>query len=216
MPVKNNTTAENFNKSANTKSALRSKATVSTRSYRTASRAAADFYPTPPSVTAALLQNYPFANQRLSDLTCLEPACGEGHMSKVLQKSFKRVVSSDAYYYGYGDIKDFLSGSYTSGQFDCVITNPPFRLSEKFVMEALRVSKRYVAIIARTSFLEGVRRYQNIFKPSPPTLVLQFTRRISFAKGQISSINNGATAFAWYIWDKEAPSSETRVIWTGD
>jgi hypothetical protein len=37
-----------------------------------------------------------------------EPACGEGHMAKVLKEYFGRLDASDIYPYGYGEVLDFL------------------------------------------------------------------------------------------------------------
>ena len=137
-------------------------------------------------------------------------------MSSVLMQHFESVTSSDAHAYGYAEVQDFLASSYGNAQFDCVITNPPFKLSEAFVLEALRVSGRFVAILARTSFLEGRRRHRNIFTRQPPTFVLQFRSRISFEEGKISEKRNGATAYAWFIWDKSAKSSMPSILWSNE
>jgi hypothetical protein len=67
---------------------------------------------------------------------------------------FDEVRCSDAYKYGYGLVRDFLTYPYQTSAVDWVITNPPFRLAEPFVLRGLRVARRGVAILARTVFLE--------------------------------------------------------------
>jgi hypothetical protein len=58
-------------------------------------------------------------------------------MAKVLKEYFREVRCSDAYDYGYGSIRDFIAYPYEANAVDWVITNPPFRLAEKFVLRAL-------------------------------------------------------------------------------
>src|SRR5829696_5925633 len=68
-----------------------------------------DDFPTPPWATRGLVEHVLSDKSALATLTCLEPACGEGHMSKVLEEYFGEVRSSDAYDYGYAPIRDFLT-----------------------------------------------------------------------------------------------------------
>ncbi len=43
-------------------------------------------------------------------MSSLEPACGAGHMAKVLREYFAEVRCSDVHPYGYGDVMDFIRG----------------------------------------------------------------------------------------------------------
>jgi hypothetical protein len=61
-------------------------------------------------------------------------------MAKVLKEYFGQVQSADAHLYGYGRRRDFLTYPYETNAVDWVITNPPFRLAEEFVLRALRVA----------------------------------------------------------------------------
>ena len=55
-----------------------------------------------------------------------EPACGEGHLSKVLINHGYSVYSSDLIDRGYGDTKDFLlCDEHFNGD---ILTNPPLML----------------------------------------------------------------------------------------
>jgi hypothetical protein len=142
-----------------------------------------DDFPTPPWATRALLEHVLGDKRALTHMTCLEPACGAGHMAAVLKEYFSQVHCADAYDYGYGYQRDFISSPYQTAAFDWVITNPPFRLAEGFVLQGLRVARYGVAILARTVFLESIGRYAGIFCDNPPTKFAQFTERVPMVRG---------------------------------
>ena len=99
---------------------------------RTEAADSPDDFPTPPWATRALIEHVLEDKKGLAKMTCLEPACGAGHMAKVLAEYFREVKAADAYPYGYGPIRDFLTYPYEANAYDWVITNPPFRLAEEF------------------------------------------------------------------------------------
>tara|TARA_R110000803_G_scaffold50615_5_gene104904 strand:+ start:3108 stop:3614 length:507 start_codon:yes stop_codon:yes gene_type:complete len=142
--------------------------------------------------------------------TVLEPACNKGYMSKVLKEYFSAVVSSDIHDYNFGDVKDFLGKAYQKNSFDWVITNPPFRLAEEFLMEAKEVASEGVAILARTVFLESVGRYNRIFNVNPPSQFAQFSERVPMVKGRLDAKASTATSYGWFVWRK---SKGTELIW---
>ena len=143
---------------------------------------------------------------------CLEPACGAGHMAKVLKEYFGEVWAADAFHYGYGPVRDFLTYPYEAGSVDWVITNPPFRLAEEFVLRAQRVARRGVAILARTVFLESAGRYEAIFRETPPTKFAQFVERVPMVKGRLDEKASTATGYAWLVWEKDAATAP-RLMW---
>ena len=99
-----------------------------------------DDFPTPPWATRGLFEYVLEGKDELVDQTCLEPACGAGHMDKVLKEYFVEVHCADAYDYGYGEVRDFLTHPHAAHSVDWVITNPPFRLAEEFVLRASRMA----------------------------------------------------------------------------
>jgi hypothetical protein len=181
-------------------------------SQRTDSRDAPDDFPTPPWATRALLEHVIEQAGYTQQLTCLEPACGAGHMAKVLREYFKSVMSRDAYEYGYGEVSDFMTEKYDRGAFDWVITNPPFRLAEEFAAKAIPIARRGVALLARTVFIESVGRYNNLFSTNAPSKVAQFTERVPMVKGRLDRSASTATGYAWIVWEKGFNDS-TRLIW---
>ncbi|NOU05340.1 MAG: SAM-dependent DNA methyltransferase [Hyphomicrobiaceae bacterium] len=181
-----------------------------------------DFFPTPPFGTRALCEHVLRTRFDLRQMTCLEPAAGEGHMAEVLREYFKRVHASDVFDYG----KGYAVGAFVANRLglvddlsrcpfapDWVITNPPFNLAEAFVERALAEANVGVAILVRTSWLETSERYHKIFSVTPPTTVAIFVERVAMVKGRWDHNASTATSYAWVIWDKFKASTETAFIW---
>ncbi len=169
-----------------------------------------DDFPTPPWATRALIEHV-IGPEKVSGLTCLEPACGRGYMVRPLSEYFAQVDAADAYPYGFAPVRDFLTFPYEALSHDWVITNPPFRLAEEFVERAMAVARRGVAILARTVFLESVGRYESIFKNTPPAVFAQFSERVPMVKGRVDPKASTATGYAWFVWEKG--SSSPKLTW---
>jgi hypothetical protein len=171
-----------------------------------------DDFPTPPWATRALIEHVLGNKRTLASQTCLEPACGAGHMAKVLKEYFREVYASDAYDYGYSIKHDFISYPFETNSVDWVITNPPFRLGEEFVLKALSIARHGVAILARTVFLESAGRFERIFRDQPPTKFAQFVERVPMIKGRLDIKASTATGYAWLVWEKSG-SQIPRLMW---
>jgi hypothetical protein len=172
----------------------------------------ADDFPTPPWATRGFMEHIMADQGPFSNMSCLEPACGAGHMAKVLKEYFGKVRSSDAYPYGYGAVRDYLDIPYEANAVDWVITNPPFRLAEQFVQRSLIVARRGVAVLVRTVFIESVGRYRNLFEHNPPVKFAQYTERVPMVRGRLDRKASTATGYAWLVWEKSSASS-TRLMW---
>jgi hypothetical protein len=170
-----------------------------------------DDFPTPPWATRALVEHVVASKASLSSMNCLEPACGRGHMSVALAEYFGKVVSSDVFDYGFGNVADFLKAKYDNQSFDWVITNPPFKLAEEFIKRSLKIARHGVAMLTRTVFIESVGRYEGLFKPNPPTAFAQFTERVPMVKGRIDKKASTATGYGWIVWERGR--SESRLVW---
>jgi hypothetical protein len=171
-----------------------------------------DDFPTPPWATRALIEHVVKGKDDFANQSCLEPACGAGHMAKVLKEYFGEVRVSDAHDYQYGPVRDFLSVPFKADAVDWVVTNPPFRLAEEFVLRGLIVARVGVAILARTVFLESIGRYERIFQTRPPSTFAQFVERVPMVRGRLDSKATTATGYAWLVWDKRADGIP-RVVW---
>lgn len=203
-----------------------------------------DFFPTPPWATRALCEflinnSWSFGDKYPRDhkwymlpderLYVWEPACGQGHMARVLAEYFQNVFASDVFDYGYGEQLDFLSemdliklkarlGGCLDEQrwrarkvledwkaFPWIITNPPFGSAEKFALLGLERGLN-IALLVRTAFLETIGRYNRLFLTNPPTRILQFTERVPMIKGRLDKKASTATSYAWLVWDFHAKS----------
>lgn len=173
-----------------------------------------DDYPTPPFATRALLENVIFARE-LPKGTCLEPSCNRGFMSEALWEYFDRVSSMDIADYGYprqGLVGDFL-GINPAARWDWIITNPPFKLAEKFIDKALSISSVGIAMLVRAQFLEGIGRYERLFAMRPPTTVAQFVERVPMVKGRYDPKSSTATAYCWLVWVHMDMHKAPRFTW---
>jgi hypothetical protein len=180
---------------------------------RTEPKDSHDDFPTQPWATRALIEHILDGRGAFRKKTCLEPACGAGHMAKVLDEYFGIVDASDAHVYGYGGVRDFLTHPFASRSFDWVITNPPFKLGEEFVLRALDVAREGVAIFARSVFIESIGRYRNIFEHTPPSKFAQFTERVPLVKGRVDPKAVTATSYAWLVWEKKGGNEWPRLMW---
>jgi hypothetical protein len=163
-----------------------------------------DFFPTPAWATHALADNEKF------DGDIWESACGNGAMSEVLAMYGSRVDSSDLYDRGYGEAGvDFLSCTRRASN---IITNPPYNSAEGFVRSGLEKADRKFALLLRLAFLEGANRQRTIFNQTPPSRVWIFSERITFYPANAVQKGSGTTAYAWFVWDKDAPG-RTELRW---
>ena len=208
---------------------------------RQEARDSLDFFPTPPWATRALCARLERLGFDVGVKTAWDPACGAGDMQRALADFFGQALASDVH--DYGDEWRGAGGLYAvcdylipaarpdwlqRARIDWIITNPPFRLAQEFVGQALSEARSGVAMLVRTSFLEGQDRYRRLFEYQPPLLILQFSERVAMAGGRlrdpdIPSLNpvtgkvgrpSTATAYAWLVWEKNsAPSSGTRFDW---
>lgn len=169
-----------------------------------------DYFPTPPWATRALMECvFPRFDMRPHRArgtgSVWEPACGEGHMSEVLKEYFGEIVATDIVEYGGGqyDAMDFLHCC--AFPVDWIITNPPFtsNATEKFILHALDLARVGVAMFVRCQILEGIGRYERLFKPHPPTLIAFFAERVPLVKGKWSPDASTATAYCWLVWMKD-------------
>lgn len=155
-----------------------------------------DFFPTPAWATYALIDNEKFVGD------IWECACGNGAMSKVLEVPGNHVISSDLYRRGYGETGvDFLTSTRRAPN---IITNPPYNSAEGFVGVGTRNAHRKFALLLRLAFLEGANRANTIFARTPPSRVWVFSERITFYPANAEVKGSGTTAYAWFVWDKDA------------
>lgn len=170
-----------------------------------------DFYATQPEAIDKLVG----AIKNMLPKKVWECACGTGCLSDRLKDFGYDVVSSDLIDRGYGDVADFLKTTEMPNDSNCIITNPPYKYATEFVKHSLELLKEggLCAMFLKTTFLEGQKRYDEIFSTTPPIYVLQFSKRITCAKNaDFKNCKSSAIAYAWYIWQK-GYKGETTIKW---
>jgi hypothetical protein len=161
------------------------------------SRNEADFYPTPPECTEALLD----ACGHLFRGRVWEPACGDGAISKVLVAAGMAVYSSDLRHSGFGvGGIDFLATSITP--LGGIITNPPFNLAEAFIRHACSFGVP-VAMLLKATYWHAASR-QALFHDTGPRAVLPMLWRPNFAPDRGKSPTMDV---CWTVWGSEPSGS---------
>jgi len=173
-------------------------------------RAIHDNYATPPEAIQALLDREIFYNH------VLEPACGAGHISKVLERNGYVVTSSDirneTNIYGTTGLDFFRRKKWRNGS---IVTNPPYCLAVEFVRHCIEItpaSDRKIALLLRLSFLETEKR-RTLFTHYPLKVVYVFSKRLRYWDGMKFVKQGGQFCHAWYVWESGYEDIEPVVRW---
>lgn len=113
-----------------------------------------------------------------------EPACGKGNLAKEL--------IDKGYYTTATDImtgEDFMDFTLGMEEWDCIITNPPFSIKEKFLARCYELEKPFALLMPITTFDSRVRR--RLFHKHGIQLILP-NGRISF------ETPNGKGSSSWF------------------
>lgn len=185
-----------------------------------------DDFPTQPWGTRALMEHIitPLCRRyNVPVATCWEPAANRGYMFRPLTEYFPHVYGSDVHDYGAG----FATDDFTFAQKipenagfsqpDWVITNPPFMLAEEFISHGLSIAKSGVAVLVRSSFVEGIGRYRRLYRYTPPFIIAPFVERLPLVKGRVDPRATTATSYSWMVWlrkEKNDPHvTDTHTVW---
>lgn len=177
--------------------------TIGASNHTESERETHDYYATEPKAVEILLKEEKFFPY------VWECACGEGHISKVLEAHGYKVKSTDIIDRGYKDteVQDFLKVKKEDIANDYsrdIVTNPPYKYAKEFVEHALKISmdSTKVAMFLKLTFLEGQAR-RTLFEQNPPARIYVFSGRVKCAKnGDFESIGSSAVAYAWFVWEK--------------
>ena len=172
-----------------------------------------DYYATQPIAIDALTDYYDIPYED----PIWEPACGEGHLTNRLRTLGYRVVSSDLVnrmgpaqytwdFFKQKEMPNYISADFLFG-YRCghIITNPPYKYAMEFVLHSLKLLPKggIGAFLLKTTFLEGQKRFEELFSKYPPKEILQFVWRIKCAKnGNFDDIGTSAMSYAWFVWEK--------------
>lgn len=173
-----------------------------------------DFYSTDPESLRKFLKRIEKDDIKLLS-PIWEPACGMGHLSKVLEEEGYQVYSTDLVNRGYGftgEKYDFLKmETFWTGD---ILTNPPYKYAAEFVQSALDKigDGSYVIMFLKIQFLEGKSRRKLFDKHPPKYVYVNSERQTCYINGDMSKKISSASCYCWYIWEKGF-NGDTIVRW---
>ncbi len=161
-----------------------------------------EYYATPPSAVEQLLDLETFSP------AILEPCCGGGHISRVLESRGHKVVNCDLYDRGYGiPGVDFLDPASCAAAFTepfdgDIVGNPPYKYAQEFVERGLDViaDGHKCAWFLKLTFLEGKSR-RALFDRGCLEKVYVSSSRLGCGKNG-TEWNPSAVCYAWFVWQK--------------
>lgn len=163
-----------------------------------------DFYSTDPHSLEIFLEALERDGFKLHN-RIWECACGEGHLSKVLEDKGYDVVSSDLIDRGYGKVNyDFLKSTQCFYPCADILTNPPYKYAKEFVEHALDILDNgyYCVMFLKIQFLEGKERRKLFDKYPPKYIYVNSTRQTCYINGDMSKKMSSASCYCWFIWEK--------------
>lgn len=168
-----------------------------------------DFYSTDPHTLEIFLDKLKQDEIKLHD-KIWEPACGMGHLSKVLERNHM-VCSTDLVDRGYGTPNiDFLkTGKYIGDarviyEDTDIISNPPYRYAQEFVEHSMELleDKCYCIMLLKIQFLEGQARRKLFDKYPPKYVYVNSSRQTCYINGDMSKKMSSASCYCWFVWEK--------------
>ena len=170
----------------------------------------ANFYPTPPEATRALLSVEDFRG------SVWEPACGKGHIAEVLKAEGCAVVATDLNDWGYGiPGKDFLKEHEPRARH--IVTNPPYGrgLADAFVTKALALAARSrgkVAMLLNLASLAHPGRTA-LWRSTPPARVWAIDSVVCWPDPKRAPPRHfREQRYCWAVWELQA-SGPTTLGW---
>lgn len=197
------------------------------RRYSDESRQKDDFYVTPKHSVQALIDHSIFKSllHKIPFDKMWENAVGNGVIVDTFEENGFDMVGTDLNdWVGRFEQNDFLKNPmwfYKKFGYKTpyIITNPPYKKANEWLVKSLRATGRYVILFLKLSFLESISRYK-IFKMYPNLKhVLVFSKRQSLKRWSLIEKgeelkSSGTTAYAWFIWDIRYMGQPT-IDWIG-
>lgn len=145
-----------------------------------------------------------------------EPACGAGHISKLLEAAGYSVIISDIEDRGtatsLGEVQqvgDFLESEAGGTIGYDIVTNPPYgrHIMNRFIAHALREHRpRKMALLLNLNAMCGCEDADRLYimEECPPTRAYVFSRRLPMMhqEGWQGNEQNSQMNVAWFIWEQ--------------
>lgn len=163
-----------------------------------------DFYVEPAWVSEALFKRVEFVG------TICDPACGMGRILQSAKKFGYRTRGQDIVNRG----ADAISDSFAVKDFmkkpqvvmDNIVCNPPYKYDEVFLLRALEVANKKVALLLRAQWANAQKR-SRLLERLPLSHVLMITPRPSMPPGRVVKAlkgkdpSGGRVDYAWFVFE---------------
>lgn len=146
-----------------------------------------DIFQTPNTALEPILQFIP------KEYSIWEPASANGNIVKFFSGNGYNIIGTDI-----SNGNDFFT---TQIESDCIITNPPYSIKDKWIERCYELHKPFMLLLPITA-LEGIKR-QKLYKDNDIQLIL-FNRRINYE----TPSGRGAGAYfssAWFCHNFNLP-----------
>lgn len=168
---------------------------------RRARNIADNFYPTPPEATRALLSVEAF------DGPIWEPACGEGHIARVLEAAGLDVVATDLNDRGFGTVGvDFLRQSAMRAMH--IVTNPPYGagLADAFIEKSMEFTAETGGKVAMLLNLNSLCHHTRTewWRAHPPARIYAIDSVVCWSEPDRAPPRHfAANRYYWAVWTPE-------------
>lgn len=158
-----------------------------------------DYYATPAAITRLLLDHEVFSQEH----PILEPAVGEARaIDLVLKERGYSTVCFDLNGTGpekrsFFDIKE---------RYQTIVTNPPYRLHQEFILHAKRIAVSKIAFLLPLNYLTGASRYADLWtdRGFPLARVHVLNRGVDFRRSDPLADTFAASQMycAWFVFER--------------
>jgi len=183
-----------------------------------------DDYPTPPAATRALLA-LEYFGPRVYD-----PFAGAGVLLAAVRehgyKAFGTTLNDyhDPFTLGITAGVDARTLRETPAPDVDIVSNPPYGLVKEndgaLINSVLEMAGNKTALLMDASFTESIGRYDNVFSQRAPARIYHFIDRVTMIPNRLLEgradpdfPHGGATAFAWFVWERPYHPPPTQTFW---
>lgn len=144
----------------------------------------------------------------------LEPCCGIGGISIPLIELGLEVKTNELgsysaytpdYPYDFLNLTDDQKDDLRS---DWIVSNPPYKHGCEFVKVGFEVADQQLLLL-RTAFLEGNKRYKELFQLGHLQNVYQFINRVSCTRGEQQEYTDNSVSYMWFHFNKNFVGNPT-------
>lgn len=171
-----------------------------------------ELYSTPIEALESFYKAYPEVFDQYE--VYLDPADGLGALSDFLESIGKKVYRYDLVDYR-GKLEhqgDFLEIASIPEDVECIITNPPFTLTEKFVDKSLSLCSNLIMFNRATVLETKDRSRKHLTKEWPLKKFWSFGNRVSCTKGVDKKPTANAVWYGWFEY-KTSYTGEPEIGW---